>query len=176
MTFDLHRSQQRKGSSVPYVAHVLGVSSLVLENGGDEDTAIAALLHDAVEDQGGHATQAEIEARFGPVVGAIVHGCTESADDPKPPWRTRKEHHLGRLRDASASVQLVAACDKLYNAQSILADYADLGEALWSRFSGGREGVLWYYRSALNALTLQNRVVAALRLAVEELETVTAHR
>jgi (p)ppGpp synthase/HD superfamily hydrolase len=170
LTFDLHRDQQRKGSGVPYMAHVLGVCSLVMENGGDEDTAIAALLHDTVEDQGGHSTLRDIERRFGAAVAAIVHGCTESAEDPKPPWRERKERYLAHLKDAPPNVQLVAACDKLHNAQSILADYAVVGDALWSRFSGGRDGVLWFYRVAANAFTVDSPVVRALHRAVEELE------
>lgn len=172
--FELHGAQERKGSGVPYMGHVLGVCSLVLENGGNEDEAIAALLHDAVEDQGGNATLREIEHRFGAEVAAIVRGCTESAEDPKPPWKERKQRYLDHLKESPPSVQLVAACDKLYNVQSILADYAVLGEALWPRFSGGRDGVLWYYRSAADAFTVSTRVVNALRHAVTALEAVVA--
>lgn len=172
LAFDLHRSQARKGSGVPYMGHVLGVSSLVIENGGDEETAIAALLHDTVEDQGGHSTLEDIRERFGDRVATIVHGCTESAEDPKPPWRERKERYLMHLKSASSEVQLVAACDKLYNVQSILADHAVVGEQLWERFSGGRDGVVWYYHSAAEAFTAENRVVQALRNAVKDLNAI----
>jgi (p)ppGpp synthase/HD superfamily hydrolase len=143
--FDLHQQQVRHGPGVPYVAHLLGVSSLVLEYGADEDEAIAALLHDAVEDQGGRETLGQIAARFGARVAAIVEGCTDSIDPPRPPWRERKERYLAHLRAADRSVQLVSACDKLYNARAILADLRQIGGALWPRFSGGRDGVLWYY-------------------------------
>ena len=174
LAFDLHRFQERKGSGVPYMAHVLGVSSLVIENGADEDTAIAALLHDTVEDQGGHSTLADVRERFGERVATIVQGCTESAEDPKPPWRERKERYLEHLKTASPEVQLVAASDKLYNLQSILADHAVVGEGLWDRFSGGREGVLWYYRAAAHTFTIESRLVQALRNAVRELERITS--
>jgi len=143
----LHARQARKGTSVPYVAHLLGVAALVLEDGGDEDEAIAALLHDAVEDQGGAPTLAAIRGRFGERVAAIVAGCTDSEDVPKPPWRERKERYLAELATASPAVRRVSVADKLHNARAILADYRQQGEALWARFSGGRAGVLWYYRA-----------------------------
>ena len=143
----LHAGQVRKGTNTPYIAHLLAVTSLVLEYGGDEDEAIAALLHDAVEDQGGQATLDEIRRRFGDRVAEIVVGCTDAWTTPKPPWRERKEAYLAHLPQASASVRLVSAADKLHNARSILDDYRALGESLWSRFNGGKEGTLWYYRS-----------------------------
>jgi (p)ppGpp synthase/HD superfamily hydrolase len=146
LAFELHQAQVRKGSGVPYVAHLLGVSSLVLEHGGDEDEAIAALLHDAVEDQGGPPTLARIAAAFGARVAAIVEGCSDSMGEPKPPWRARKEHYLAHLAGASASTRLVSSCDKLYNARTILADLR-AGAQVWDRFTGGREGSLWYYRA-----------------------------
>ncbi|MHB1037991.1 MAG: HD domain-containing protein [Pirellulales bacterium] len=145
----LHADQQRKGSGVPYVAHLLGVASIALENGAGEDEAIAALLHDAIEDQGGAATREEIRRRFGEVVVAIVDGCTDSDTQPKPPWRQRKEAYLAHLRTAGPSVRLVSAADKLHNARAILWDYRLEGEALWRRFKGGREGSLWYYWSLI---------------------------
>ena len=173
--FDLHRDQERKGSGVPYVAHVLGVASLVMEHGGDEDAAIAALLHDTVEDQGGVATLGQIEAAFGKQVAEIVLACSDSVVMPKPPWRERKETYLVHLRHASAEVQLVSACDKLYNLRTILADYARVGEALWERFTGGREGTLWYYAAlADQAYTLAHPVVDELRAAARELERISA--
>ncbi|MEB3226666.1 MAG: HD domain-containing protein, partial [Synechococcus sp.] len=120
----LHRRQIRKGSGIPYVAHLLGVTSLVLEAGGDEDEAIAALLHDAIEDQGGQQTRALIQTKFGDRVAKIVAGCSDSFDgEVKKPWRERKEAYLHHLQTAEPSVRLVSMADKLYNAQSILRDY-----------------------------------------------------
>ena len=148
----LHAGQARKGTNVPYVAHLLAVTSLVLEHAGNEDEAIAALLHDAVEDQGGERTLREIERRFGPHVAHIVLGCTDTMSVPKPPWRARKEAYLTRLTQASASVRLVSAADKLHNARTILADYRRVGEAVWDRFEGGRQGTLWYYRALVDIL------------------------
>jgi (p)ppGpp synthase/HD superfamily hydrolase len=168
--FDLHRAQERKASGVPYVAHVLGVSSLVMEYGGDEDAAIAALLHDAVEDQGGLAMLQQIEQAFGSKVAEIVLACTDSHESPKPPWRERKLRYVAHLRGAPAEAQLVAACDKLYNLRTILADFRLVGEALWERFTGGREGVLWYYEAlAAGAFTIESPVLDDLRSAAAEL-------
>lgn len=149
---ELHAEQVRKGTNVPYIAHLLAVTSLVLEHGGNEDEAIAALLHDAVEDQGGESTLREIERRFGPDVAHIVLGCTDAMSVPKPPWRARKEAYLAHLTQASASVRLVSAADKLHNARTILADYRRVGEAVWDRFEGGRQGTLWYYRALVHTL------------------------
>ena len=163
----LHAGQLRKGTPVPYIAHLLAVASLVLEQGGDEDEAIAALLHDAAEDQGGAATLAEIRRRFGDAVADIVAACTDAWTTPKPPWRGRKEAYLARLPHASAAAHLVSAADKLHNARTILADYRRLGEALWSRFDGGREGTLWYYGALVEALR-----AAGPTPLVEELERI----
>lgn len=174
--FELHRTQFRKGSQVPYVAHLLGVSSLVLENGGGEPEAIAGLLHDAAEDQGGEPVLVEIERRFSREVSEIVLGCTDSLEDPKPPWKERKEAYLKHVSTASASIQLVSSCDKLYNARSIVADYRSLGEALWGRFRGGRDGTLWYYRAMADAFTVQNGAVDELRRVVAELWTLAEQR
>jgi (p)ppGpp synthase/HD superfamily hydrolase len=146
----LHAGQFRKGKGVPYVAHLLGAASLVLEYGGDEDQAIAGLLHDAIEDQGDKITLDEIRHRFGDPVAEIVDGCTDARSRPKPPWRRRKEAYLTHLHDAAANERLVAAADKLHNALTLLADYRVQGEAIWNRFSGGREGTLWYYRALLD--------------------------
>ncbi len=148
----LHARQTRKGTDIPYIAHLLAVTSLVLENGGSEDEAIAALLHDAVEDQGGVSTRKEIRRRFGATVAEIVDGCTDSDISPKPPWRSRKEGYVARLREASPPVRLVSAADKLHNARTILADYRASGELVWERFTGGRDGTLWYYRALVDAL------------------------
>jgi (p)ppGpp synthase/HD superfamily hydrolase len=147
-----HAGQVRKETTIPYMAHLLGVASLVLEQGADEDEAIAALLHDAVEDQGGAVALEEIRRRFGDGVAEIVAGCTDAWTTPKPPWRERKEAYIAHLRQAPASVRLVSAADKLHNARAILADYRALGEALWSRFNGGKAGTLWFYRALVETL------------------------
>jgi len=143
--FDLHREQQRKGSGVPYMAHLLGVSSLVLEFGGDEDLAIAGLLHDAVEDQGGLVTAEQIRARFGEKVAGVVLECTDSPSEPRPPWHERKQAYLAKLPKVSEGAALVVACDKLYNLRTIVSDLQSTGDLVWDRFSGGKAGVIWYY-------------------------------
>jgi (p)ppGpp synthase/HD superfamily hydrolase len=167
-----HAGQVRKETTIPYIAHLLGVASLVLEQGADEDEAIAALLHDAVEDQGGVVALEEIRRRFGDGVAEIVAGCTDAWTTPKPPWRERKEAYIAHLRQASASVRLVSAADKLHNARSILADYRVLGDALWSRFNGGKEGTLWYYRALVETLqaTDPTPLVEELDRVVSEIE------
>jgi (p)ppGpp synthase/HD superfamily hydrolase len=146
----LHRNQSRKGNQTPYIAHLLGVASLVLEDGGDEDEAIAALLHDAPEDQGGRETLEAIRSRFGERVAQIVDGCTDTYETPKPPWRERKEGYLRHLRVAPPSVWRVSLADKLHNARTILADLRAQGEQVWERFNGGKSGSLWYYRALVN--------------------------
>ena len=147
----LHAQQIRKGSGVPYVSHLLAVASLVLEAGGNEDEAIAALLHDGPEDQGGLATLAEIGELFGARVAGIVAECSDSFETEKPPWRARKLAYLSHLEVASGSARFVSCADKLDNARSILTDYRSVGELLWQRFRGGREGTLWYYRALVEA-------------------------
>lgn len=168
----LHASQSRKGSATPYIAHLLAVTALVLENEGNEDEAIAALLHDAVEDQGGAVTREEIRRRFGDKIVEIVDGCTDADVIPKPPWRPRKEAFIARLREAPASVRLVVAADKLHNARSVLGDYRVLGESLWRRFRGGKDGTLWYYRAATDALRAAGTtpLIEELNRVVSELE------
>lgn len=173
---EIHAPQRRKGSNAPYVAHLLGVAAIVLEHGGDENEAIAALLHDAVEDQGGQARLAEIRERFGEAVAAIVAGCTDADTIPKPPWQERKEAYLAHLPRESRSVQLVSAADKLYNVRSIVDDYRVHGAAVWERFTGRRDGSLWYYRSVVAALDkLQGTpLLDQLRRAVAELGELAA--
>jgi len=168
----LHAGQTRKGTDIPYAAHLLAVASIVLEHGASEDEAIAALLHDAAEDQGGRATLEKIRDRFGDAVAETVAGCTDSWTIPRPPWRKRKETYIAHLRGASASVRLVSAADKLHNARTILADYRVLGESLWSRFNGRREGTLWYYRSLTEVLqdTGPASIVEELDRVVSEIE------
>ncbi|MEM6639960.1 MAG: HD domain-containing protein [Pseudomonadota bacterium] len=141
----LHAKQTRKGGNIPYISHLLGVTSLVLEAGGSEDEAIAALLHDGPEDQGGEKTLTDIRHRFGNEVAEIVAACSDTFDDPKPPWKARKEAYLEKLEFATESVLLVSCADKLHNARSILTDYRNVGDALWQRFRGGKDGTLWYY-------------------------------
>lgn len=173
----LHAGQTRKGTTIPYISHLLAVTALVLENGGNEDEAIAALLHDAIEDQGGAATREEIRDRFGNNVVAIVDGCTDAEVLPKPPWRARKEAYIAHLRSASSSVRLVSAADKLHNARAVLADYRVLGDSLWQRFNGGKEGTLWYYRAATNALkdAGTSPIIEELERVVSELEYFAEH-
>jgi (p)ppGpp synthase/HD superfamily hydrolase len=166
-----HAGQTRKASTIPYIAHLMGVASLVLEFGGDEDMAIAALLHDVVEDCGGAPMLTGVRRRFGKRVAKIVDGCTDSDTNPKPPWRERKETYIRHLRRADAETRLVSAADKLNNIRSILSDYREVGEAIWTRFNGGRDGTLWYYRALLEEfLGKPNRLIREFELAVRELE------
>ena len=140
----IHADQQRKGTEIPYISHILGVASLVLEHGGDEEQAIAGLLHDAIEDCGAEQ-ETIIAERFGPRVAAIVRACTDADTFPKPPWRARKEAYLAHLAHESADALLVSCCDKLHNARAIVTDLNTHGNAVFGRFKGGQEGTLWYY-------------------------------
>lgn len=168
-----HSGQTRKASTIPYIAHLMGVASLVLEAGGDEDLAIAALLHDVVEDCGGAPMLKEVRRRFGKRVAKVVDGCTDADTYPKPPWRERKEKYIRHLKAADADTRLVSAADKLNNVRSILSDYRALGESVWSRFNGGREGTLWYYRTLRDQFLRhkRNRITRDLELAVNELDS-----
>ena len=172
----LHANQIRKGTGVPYVAHLLAVASIAIEHGANEDEAIAALLHDAVEDQGGAPTREAIRQRFGDRVVDIVDGCTDAEVIPKPPWRERKEKYIAHIYEAPPAVRLVSAADQLHNARTILADYRLLGESLWGRFRGGKEGTLWYYRSLVDAFyaTGPTPLVEELALVVAEIERLVA--
>ncbi|MCC5653628.1 HD domain-containing protein [Nostoc sp. XA013] len=143
----LHANQTRKISGVPYIAHLLSVAALVLEAGGTEEEAIAALLHDAVEDQGGKPIREDIHRLFGETVLAIIDGCTEWDTPPKPPWQERKQRYLNNLRSASPSVRLVSLADKLHNSRSLLADWQQCGDVVWTNFNAGREKTLWFYQS-----------------------------
>jgi (p)ppGpp synthase/HD superfamily hydrolase len=171
-----HASQTKKGTRVPYAAHLLGVTSLVLEAGGDEDLAIAALLHDVVEDCGGAPILKEVRRRFGKRVAHVVAGCTDSDTYPKPPWRGRKEKYLRHLRTADAGVRLVSAADKVHNARAILTDYREIGEPIWERFQGKRDGTLWYYRELVKEFRRREatRLTKELERVVTELETTLA--
>ena len=148
----LHGQQRRKLWDVPYVGHLLRVAGIVLEHGGNEDAAIAAMLHDAVEDQGGAATADKIARCFGPGVAENVLALSDTDQVPKPPWRSRKETHLARLADAPPVVRLIKAADQLDNVSSLLVAYRTMGEAVWEHFRGGREGTLWYAREVLRIL------------------------
>ena len=171
----LHTNQVRKGARIPYIAHLLAVTTLVLEDGGDEDQAIAALLHDAVEDQGGIETLDVIRRRFGVRVAHIVEGCSDSFEYPKPPWRERKVNYLRHLREADIDVLRVSLADKLHNACSILRDLQQHGDLIWERFKGGKDGTLWYYRS-LVAIFHENDfspMVAELKRVFKKIEKLT---
>jgi (p)ppGpp synthase/HD superfamily hydrolase len=167
-----HEGQTRKQTAVPYLSHLMAVASLVLEAGGDEDLAIAALLHDVVEDCGGMPRLREIRRRFGPRVAKIVEGCTDSFGEPKREWVERKKDYLREVRHADVDTRLVSASDKLHNVRTILSDYRQHGEAIWARFSGKKEGTLWYYRALSDEYQRRNpnRITRELALAVGELE------
>jgi (p)ppGpp synthase/HD superfamily hydrolase len=167
-----HACHLRKGTKIPYLSHLLAVASLVLENGGTEDEAIAALLHDAVEDQGGAPRLKLIRAEFGKRVADIVDGCTDTDEDPKPPWEKRKRKYLARLPKQSASVRLVSAADKLHNARCILADHRLKGKKVWKRFNAPQGKILWYYRSLVKTYQKagRNPLVDELARVVETLE------
>ncbi len=168
----LHFGQRRKGSGAPYIIHPLAVSSLVGQYGGDEDQAIAALLHDVMEDCG--VTRAELAQRHGERVARIVEACTDTTEQPKPPWRQRKEAHVAKVAAEPAEIKLVLAADKLHNATSIAADLrkGSVGEQVWSRFRADRKSVLWYYHAMVDALAdgWSHEIVAELRYTVSQLD------
>jgi (p)ppGpp synthase/HD superfamily hydrolase len=166
----VHAAQPRKGSDVPYLAHLLGVSSLVLEAGGDEDLAIAALLHDAAEDHGGEAQLVEIEDRFGPRVAGIVRECSDSLlpeGAVKPDWETRKRDHLARLPDSTDDALIVWTADKVHNARALATDVAVHGRGFLSRFHAPPDRLLWYYRANLE-LVRARHVTQALVVPLEQ--------
>ncbi|PZU14670.1 MAG: phosphohydrolase [Citromicrobium sp.] len=147
----IHRAQRRKGADIPYVSHLLGVAAIAIENGATEDQTIAALLHDAVEDQGGAERLEDIRTRYGEEVARIVDDCTDSDTEPKPPWRARKEAYLASLSHKPAASLEVSIADKTHNAGAIVADLHVHSEQVWTRFTGGRDGSLWYYRALADA-------------------------
>ncbi len=180
MAVGLHRRQARKGSAIPYASHVLAVAASVLEHGGGEDEAIAALLHDALEDQESSGRpedlQAEIERLFGRAVLDIVLACSDSpSSENKPDWDERKRAYIAHLARASDAVLLVSLADKAHNARALLRDFETVGEALWARFNGGRDGTLWYYRALVEAFRKrgQRALFAELERTVKELERLT---
>jgi len=179
-------TETRKGTKIPYLTHLLAVSALVLEHGGDETQAIAALLHDAAEDHGGYARLRAIQVEFGAPVALIVEHCSDSLKpegEPKDPWWTRKVDYLAGVEDETPRIALVAAADKVHNLESVVADYRTLGEKLWPRFNedAGRAGSLWYYRRVAELLPPRLARAAAplgqrLRRRVTELRALVAER
>lgn len=151
----VHADQRRKGTTIPYLSHLFAVASLVIDAGGSEDEAIAAILHDAAEDQGGPKRLDEIQTHFGSRVAAIVASCSDSLEeDPKnkAPWRERKQRYIEQLAaEDDISAYLISAADKLHNARSMLDDYRVVGDRLWSRFSrdGGRDRIIWNFRQLI---------------------------
>lgn len=142
----VHDGQLRKGSATPYIAHILGVASLVLEDCGGEIEAIAALLHDAAEDGEGQKTLDQIRAQFGDDIAEIVLECSDTLEKPKPPWRERKQAHINKLRTGRPESIQVKLADKVHNAQNLLRSLGENGESVWDDFKGGKDGTLWYFR------------------------------
>lgn len=169
----MHARQIRKRTERPYIGHLLSVTSIVIEYGGDEDMAIAALLHDAVEDQGGLPRLREIRRKFGKRVAHIVNGCTDSYTQPKPPWMARKRAYVERVSNESEDVRLVSAADKLSNTREVLHDFRVHGEEVFERFAGKKEGTLWYYRALVTRFheAGSNPLVDELDRVVTELES-----
>lgn len=175
LAFGLHATQRRKGSDVPYISHLMAVSGLVLEHHGDEDQAIAGLLHDVIEDCGAEH-EAPIRARFGDRVARIVRACSDTDVTPKPPWRARKDAYLAHLETTDADVLLVSACDKLHNARCLLADLRTHGHAVFDRFTAPRQDTLWYYGALARvfARRLPGPLSRDLAATVAELERLAA--
>jgi (p)ppGpp synthase/HD superfamily hydrolase len=170
--FALHATQVRKHREVPYVGHLLGVASIVIDDGGDEDQVIAALLHDAAEDQGGARVLTEIARRFGRRVAGIVEACSDTLESPKPPWEPRKRAWLASIPTAPPESWRVMLADKLHNARSVRTDVAGEGWTALDAFTGGREGTLWYYRSAAEQLAAvePGRLADELKRTVADIE------
>jgi (p)ppGpp synthase/HD superfamily hydrolase len=174
---EVHRHQLRPGTAIPYVAHPLAVCAIVLEAGGDEEQAIAALLHDAAEDQGGARRLEEIRERFGERVKTIVAGCTDSLEEPRPPWRQRKQRYLLHLRQAPMDELLVALADKLHNARAVLLDYRTHGDRVWGRFEGGRDYAYWYQAelASVFGLRLPGPLASEMSDIVEQIRRTGGH-
>ena len=170
---ELHATQRRKGSGAPYVGHLLGVASVVIEDGGSEDESIAALLHDGAEDQGGRAVLEEIRRRFGGRVAGIVEACSDTLEDPKPPWRERKAAYLDRLETEDDEGALrVSLADKVHNARAIVLDLRRDPERFWERFHvDDPQEQLWYYRGLADVFARRRPgpLAVELRRAVDEI-------
>ena len=171
----LHARQIRKRTERPYIGHLLGVASIVIEYGGDEDLAIAALLHDAVEDQGGLPRLREIRKKFGTRVAHIVDGCTDAYTEPKSQWLERKRAYIARVAGEDHEVRLVSAADKLSNARETLHELRLHGDSVFERFAGRKIGTLWYYRELINAFRHagSNPLIEELDRVVTELESLS---
>lgn len=168
-----HRGQARKSTTLPYILHPMGVASLVLEAGGDEELAIAALLHDVPEDCGGEARLVEILEMFGPRVEHIVRGCSDSLvaeREDKAPWRERKQAHIDHVANADMDTLIVTAADKTHNGRAIATDLQSIGDKVWDRFNASRDDIIWYYSTFYDAL-VEREVTPALlnplRMAIE---------
>jgi len=177
-TFKLHGQDARKASDVPYLAHLLSVCAMVQQDGGDEDEAIAALLHDALEDKPEETNRQEIRERFGERVVTIIDASIDVPLDykggAKPPWRQRKEAYLVHVRSADPRLLRITIADKVDNARAILADYQRLGDRLWERFNAGKKEQLWYYKSCVNAYEsagCQGPLLEELRRLVNQIRT-----
>jgi (p)ppGpp synthase/HD superfamily hydrolase len=175
--FEVHREQTKKGSSVSYISHLLEVTGTVLTYGGNEDEAIAALLHDTVEDHPDIVSFASLSERFGARVATIVESCSDTSVSPKPPWKSRKQRYIEHLHSADESVMIVSAADKLSNARAVMKDFRELGDRVWTRFNAGKDDQLWYYRSVTVALTRRGQgtrvqpLIEELGRAVRKLES-----
>lgn len=172
---DLHKDQFRKGTNIPYISHLMAVASLVIENGGTEEEAIAALLHDAVEDCGGPPILEKIRQQFGESVAHIVDGCSEPVTEPEPPWKERKLAYIAHVKQANPSVRLVSCADKLHNVCSVLFDYRQQGEKLWDRFNAGKKESIWFYRTLAKELRANGErrpILDELDQAVSDLERI----
>lgn len=176
--------ERRKGTGIPYMAHLMGVASLVMGESGNvnfpvtEDMVIAALLHDAVEDHGGKVRLDDVEHNFGANVARMVAGLSDSSaadEKAKDPWEERKRNYVQRLGREPADVQLISAADKLYNARAILDDYRQIGPRVWERFKRRRDDQLWYFDALLAVFTAagRNRIVDELERVVRELMTLS---
>jgi GTP pyrophosphokinase len=148
---EVHGDHTRKGNGAPYIGHLLGVSSIVIDDGGSEDEAIAALLHDAPEDRGGRARLDDIRARFGDAVATIVEDCTDSWTTPKEPWAERKKHYIEHAKRLDPASLRVSAADKVHNAYAILRDLRNIGDTVWERFNAGADDILAYYQSLVRS-------------------------
>jgi len=173
-TAEAFRHKHRKGSGVPYLVHLLYVTALVGEAGGDEDQIIAALLHDYLEDIP-EGTEAELADRFGARVARLVVALSDTVVQPKPPWRERKVRYLRHLVSESEEVKLISAADKLHNCSSIVRDHQVMGDAIFERFNPDKQGTLWYYRSVVAALgqNWSHWLLDELQISVEALHRVS---
>ena len=171
---EIHATHTRKGLGAPYITHLMAVAAIVGEHGGDEDTFIAALLHDTVEDGDGYATLDRVRAQFGARVADMVAACSDAFENPKPKWRERKERFIETMRSAPHDVRLIVAADKLHNICATIGDYEALGDEVWMRFTGRRDGTLWYYTAIAHALAegWEHALIDDLASAVEELHRV----